>query len=519
MGALTLKQFSNSIREWELSEGEGIDPTDSFGVDLRLSVRENQIFLAEPYNPKTPWLTDRGRVFFDGMFDTNVSEKTNWNHFFEYVSEFLYFANLLSLKKNNSSFLVVVFENVSLEILNMLYILEQNNSFIKLRRVDNCYLNSDFESNYLLNDSTEKSKLHLSTLGLLVNTDTRHEGYVLNLNLRLRFLKGDFKLLSIGSSLDITLPVYNLGSNIRVLKSIAEGTHLSCQDIKISKFPILITNTELFKRKGIKDFTKILRSTNFLTNIWNGVNVLNNNLSSAGIYSLNNFLPLSSEDYINFLGFYSINAELNSISNFKKLVELKLLNINTQTDDNEMNVFLEQNVKSTDEFNFNKNYYYLPTNLFLEDSETYVNTQGLIKRTTKLINFRKDSKSNWQIIRKFYSISKKLMYLNNNKNFEHVNFDFVNEFNYKNYINSQFFPSQNLVSFSFYLNKSNKIFVNNYYINFKLSQNKVFETKMKYWLDDFFVNNGRDSFSYNSSVLLNCSKISRSITTNFFYGY
>ena len=516
MGALTLKQFSNSIREWELAEGEGIDPTDSFGVDLRLSIRENQIFLAEPYNPNTPWLTDRGRIFFDGMFDNNIAEKVEWTKFFEYFAEFLYFANHLSLKKKNSFFLIVVFENISLEILNMLYILEQNNSFIKLRKVDNHYLNSDFESNLFLNNSVEKSKLHLSNLGLLLNTDTRHEGYVLNLNLRLRFLKGDFKLLSIGSALDITLPVYHLGSNIRVLKSINEGTHLSCQDIKGSKFPILITNTELFKRKNFKNFANILKTTNFLSNIWNGVNVLNNNLSSAGINLLNNFIPLSSEDYVNFLGFYSINAELNSIGNFKKLVELKLLNVSSISSNSFVDILVEQNVKSTDELKYSNNYYYLPNNLFLEDNETYINTQGLIKRTTKLINFKKDSKSNWQIIRKIYSISKTLMYLNKTQNSNYVDFEFVNLFNYKNYINLQYFPSQNLISFSFYLNKSNKMFINNFDINFKSSQIKIFETKMKYWLDDFFVNNCRDSFSYNSSVLNNCSKISRSITTNFF---
>ena len=135
MGALTLKQFSNSIREWELLEGEGIDPTDSFGVDLRLSIRENQIFLAEPFNPNTPWITDRGRIFFDGMFDNNIPNKTDWNNFFEYLSEFLFFLNHLSLKKKKSSFLVIVFENISLEILNMLYILEKANFFIKCSKV------------------------------------------------------------------------------------------------------------------------------------------------------------------------------------------------------------------------------------------------------------------------------------------------------------------------------------------------------------------------------------------------
>lgn len=358
--------------------------------------------------------------------------------------------------------------------------------------------------------------MHLSTLGLLLNTNTRYEGYVLNLSLRLRFLKGDFKLLSIGSVLDITLPIYNLGSNFSILKSISEGTHLSCQNIKLAKFPVLIANTELFKRKNTKELVKILKATTFLTNIWNGINVLNSNLSNSGTNLLHNFLPLSSEDYINFLGFYSINVELKSIGNFNKLIELKLLNILNTPKNTFKNLFLDQNTKSSNNFNNNINYYYLPNNLFFENNETYINTQGLIKRTNKLLNFKKNAKSNWQIIRKIYSISTKTMYLNSDKKLEFIHFDLTNSFNYKNYINFMFFPSQNLVSLSYYLNKRNSFFLRYYDINFKLFQNKFFETKMKYWLDDFFINNGKDSFSFNSSVLINCSKTSRSVSTNFF---
>ena len=517
MGALTLKQFSNSLREWEFFEGEGIDPTDGFGVDLRLSIRENQIFLAEPCDPTIPWLTDRGRLFFDGLFDKNLSnEKTEWNKFFEYFAEFLYFSNHLSLKKKKSFFLVIVFENVSLEILNLLYLLAKNNSFLKLRKADTCYLNHDLESNFFLNNSTEKSKLHLSNLGFLLNTNTRYEGYVLNLNLRLRFLKGDFKLLSIGSVLDITLPVYNLGSNFNVFKFINEGTHLSCQDIKRSKFPVLIANTELFKRKNTKNLIKVLKATTFLSNTWNGINVLNSNLSNSGNNLLNNFLPLSSEDYVNFLGFYSINVELNSISYFNKLIDLKLLNISKSSKTYVKQVFIEQNTKSFNKFKYNTEYYYLPNNSIFESNETYINTQGLIKKTTKLLNFNKNSKNNWQILRKIYSISNKIMPLNKNKKFEFINFDTANSFNYKNYMNFQVFPVQNIVSFSFYLTKQNYFFLNSYDTNFKLFQNKLFETKMKYWLDDFFLNNGRDSFTFNSSVLINCSKISRAVSTNFY---
>jgi NADH-quinone oxidoreductase subunit G len=253
IGALTLKVFSDELREWEFIEGEGIDPTDSFGVGLRLSVRENQIFLAEPNDPTTPWITDRGRLFFDGMFEKTVSdEEIHWNDFFEYITESIYFLDHLNLQKKNPLSLIIAFENVSLEVVNMLYLLEQSCSSVILKRAENYIINNDFESFYQVDSAANKSKLALSSLGILLNTNTRYEGYVLNLNMRQRFLKGDFKLLSIGSLLDITLPVSNIGSNMSVLKSIGEGTHLFCQDIKDSSFPLLISNTELFKRKYFK---------------------------------------------------------------------------------------------------------------------------------------------------------------------------------------------------------------------------------------------------------------------------
>ena len=153
MGALTLKVFSDELREWEFIEGEGIDPTDSFGVSLRLSIREDQIFLAEPSEPSTPWLTDRGRLFFDGMFDKNITT-TDWGYFFESIAESMYFVDHLNLQRKTASSFYIVFENLSLETLNMLYILEQSCSLIKLRKAEESKISADLESQYQLNDST-----------------------------------------------------------------------------------------------------------------------------------------------------------------------------------------------------------------------------------------------------------------------------------------------------------------------------------------------------------------------------
>ena len=290
MGALTLKAFSDELREWEFIEGEGIDPTDSFGTSLRLSIRENQIFLAEPNDPSTPWLTDKGRLFFDGMFEKSSDKQTNWEGFFNDILELMYFIDHLNFQKKNVSSFIFAFENLSLETLNMLYLIKQNCSMVKLRKVENYKFLNDLESNYQLSSSTQKPKLHMSSLCILLNTNPRYEGSVLNLSLRQRFLKGDFKLLNIGSMLDLTFPTYNLGSNLSVLRSLGEGTHLSCQDVKNADFPLLITNTEMLKRSDAKIFMEVLKYTSVMDVAWN---VLNHNISSTGIQSLNKVLRLS----------------------------------------------------------------------------------------------------------------------------------------------------------------------------------------------------------------------------------
>jgi NADH dehydrogenase/NADH:ubiquinone oxidoreductase subunit G len=523
MGALTLKSFSDELREWEFIEGDGIDPTDSFGVNLRLSIRENQIFLAEPNDITIPWLTDKGRLFFDGMFETFSDKQTDWENFFKNISELTYFIDHLNFQKQNVLSLIFAFENISLETLNMLYLLKQNCSLVDLRKVENYKLLNDLESTYQLLPLIQKPKIQMSTLAILLNTNPRYEGYVLNLNLRQRFLKGDFKLFNIGSMLDLTFPTHNLGSNFQTIKSLAEGTHLVCQDIKNAEFPLVIANTELFKRSDSKIFAHVFKYANLVETAWKGLNILNHNISNAGIQSLNKFLPLSSEDLSNFFGLYYINVSLNATANMKKLTELHLLDALRPNISFNNRIFVDQNAKSTNKVVYDKlknkmfkDYFYLPSSLFMEDNETYINTQGLIKRTTKLLHFKKDAKTNWQITRRMYANSKSLMFFNNKKDNQLINFDSVNSFNFKNYVNFQFCAAQTLTSLSFYLNKQNSPITKSMILSFKSSRIKIYNTKIKNWLDDFFNNNGKDSFSYNSSVLIHCSKIMRSSNTNFF---
>jgi hypothetical protein len=145
------------------------------------------------------------------MFEKKSEKQADWEMFFNDILELIYFMDHLNFHKKNASSFIFAFENISLETLNMLYLIKQNCSLIKLRKVESHRSLNDLESGYQLSSMTQKPKLHMSSLCILLNTNPRYEGYVLNLSLRQRFLKGDFKLLNIGSMLDLTVPTYNLG--------------------------------------------------------------------------------------------------------------------------------------------------------------------------------------------------------------------------------------------------------------------------------------------------------------------
>jgi len=540
MGALTLKSFPFELRGWDIEKFESIDPTDGFGSSTRVYVSKDQIVQIEPdYNSHTfnTWLTDKGRQFFDGIFGTWSKEKQNnvmglekgsWINIFKNIVKTLYIFDHCNNQKSKKHFFTIVFENLSVEVLSLLTIISHNYSFIRLRRAESFKANNDLESNFQLNVASDKIKLNTSTLCLLISTNPRYEGYYLNLNLRQRFLKGNFKCLSLGSLIDLTFPVTFMGSNTKILKTLIEGNNLICQDLKFSKNPLLIFNNEILKRndgKNIVEMLKILNHSKIFNKSWNGLNTLAPSLNEVGTLSTNQFLPLNAKDLTNFSSLYFLNVGINNIINLNQITELKLLNYipSITKKINIDKLFLDQNSNFNNnltlhnkiELNNNKlnNYYYLPNSMFYENEETFINTEGLIKRTSKLI-FKKQTKSNWQILRKVFKQFKiNLNYLNNKEN-QLIFFNSNKISNFKNFIYFQYFATQSLTNLNFYLNIRNKPFILNK-TKFKHKTIKIVNTKLKYWLDDFF-NGSKDEYSQNSLILTNCSRILRGESSNFF---
>jgi len=541
MGALTLKSFPFELRGWDIEKFESLDPTDGFGSNTRVYISKDQVVLIEPdYNSQTfnTWLTDKGRQYFDGIFnkweqDTGCSDFSNeysWNSILSNLKRTLYIFDHCSNLKSKSYFFTIVFENVSIEVLSILMMLTQNYSFLKLRRSETFQSkHNDLESEFQINVACDKNKLQSSSFCLLLGTNPRYEGYLLNLNLRQRFLKGNFKCVSIGSLVDLTFPISFLGSSVYTLKSIAEGNNLTCQDLKFAKNPLVIYNNELFKRNDSQDLLQLIKSLKYasvLTKSWNGFNNLNSSLSETGIQTLGAFLPLRASDFSNFSCLYFLNVSANSSDTLNKIVSTRLLNYKHNSSAIEGNkTVIDQN------FNFKKNrklfnqissenkdvstkYFYLPSSMFYENEETFISTDGLVKRTTKLIS-KKESRNSWQILRRIFKELKTNLIFLNPKNNEIIFFNCNKISNFKNFISFHYYASRSLNNLNFYLNIQNKPFqLNESGLRFKESSGLVINTKLRYFIDDFFIG-GKDEYSHNSLVMINCSNILRKNATNF----
>jgi NADH-quinone oxidoreductase subunit G len=538
MGALTLKSFPFELRGWDIEKFESIDPTDGFGSSTRVYISKQQIIQIEPdHSEKTSkaWLSDKGRQFFDGIFgawnnksDQNESlilKKESWQQTIKTLLKTLYLFEHCSTKIKKNYFLTIVFENLGIETLSLLKIMEKEYPFIKLRRAEALTSKNDLEFDFQLNTATNPNQLKSSSLCLLIGSNPRYEGYHLNLDLRQRYLKGNFKCLVLGSLTDLTFPTTSLGTNLKVLKEIAEGNSFVCQDLKAAKNSLLIFGDEIYKRADgshIVEMFKLFKFANIFNQTWNGINTLNSNLSGVGTQAIANFLPLKASDLEESSSFYFININAQVVQNLKKITETKLLGYNNTITKNQPkinSVFLDQNsnvdINKPSFLNFSKDYHFLPVKMFYENKETFINAEGLIKRTNKLITKTK-TREGWKLLRNLAKHLNSSYKSYNVKVNQTLLFDASKQSNFINFLNFQYCAVEKLDSITqpliiqnqpFFMTKANTIF--------KKMPLKVNSTKLKYWMDDFFTG-GKDEYSRNSLVLANCSKILRTQSTNFF---
>ena len=540
VGALTSKPYPFVSRSWELKNLNSIDFSDGFCSDIQVYLKNNHIIKVTPEykNQNNSWISDKTRFAFDGMFSPEKILKgfikagnnklfiTNtWKLLLQEIILTLYFQDHLNKHFFKINKMLIIFDNnVNIEVINLLNIFSVKYSFIKLRKANSGYIETDLEQNFLTTKSNELVKnLNQSNVCFLLGFNSRYESSSLNTLLRKRVMKGDFKIFSMSSSNDLTFPVSYLGLNIKTLKQISEGNHKICQELSYSKTTFLI-GSHILQRKDAKGLINVLNKLKLKaknSSILNGFNIINSSVNEAGVNYLNTFKPVTENDIKSNAGLYFLNQSSKN-SNIQKIINLKLLNY-IPKNDFLPNFCLEQN-NGISCLNQNVlesacniyNYINLPNNSFFESNGTYLNTEGSFKKTVKFVSTNKQTKDDWQILRKIFSVTKKIDFTTNQRNNTIRHFNSKNLIQFKNFAGFLFSASKNIVKKNYNYKLADVSLSNKttpfYYL--KLKKTKIINSKLKIWINDFYIG-GKDPYSKYSTTMINCSRIFRTEKHNF----
>jgi predicted molibdopterin-dependent oxidoreductase YjgC len=176
------------------------------------------------------------------------------------------------------------------------------------------------------------------------------------------------------------------------------------------------------------------------------------------------------------------------------------------------------NEHKTSNKNFYKPYNYLnlPNCTFFESSGTYLNTEGFFKKNIKVIKPIKQTKEDWQIIRKILYCSKKINFISNFKYNSLINFNCNSKNNFKSFTDFIYYPNDSLTKLSCHSFKKRSNCNIFFEKSFKMSKNKIYNSQLKLWISDFYIG-GKDFYSKYSLTMVKCSKLFRLTSTNFNY--
>jgi hypothetical protein len=266
--------------------------------------------------------------------------------------------------------------------------------------------------------------------------------------------------------------------------------------------------------KSYNIFIEKLKSyTCFSTKNWNGLNILNFSLNNVGANLLNRFSVIQPTDLVSYTTLYFFNTPLYVFS-LKKLLELRVLNyLGTKNKKKfpKIAIYQSSGIENSSWFtktlkkNENiRSCFYVPTENFYTNLGTYVNTEGFFKKSISVIVSKLNLKNDWKFLRRIFRYTKKKIFFTKDiKNKKRIFFRSKNPFKFKNYLALHMLPVRIFTRLLFYQLSKNKPFTiktNGFF--FLVSKN--FRTKIKLWLQDFYLGN-RDLYSRHSKTMIKCS--------------
>ncbi|MBW0494430.1 hypothetical protein O181_034145 [Austropuccinia psidii MF-1] len=396
VGALTSKPYAFVARPWELKKTESIDVMDALGSNIRIDSRGLQVMRIQPRineDVNEEWISDKTRYANDGLKTQRLTtpliksdgkfQPASWPEALTAIAQGL----TRSGAQNN-------------EIKAIAGALADTESLMALKDVinrlgsDNTTLEPpkghlppvhgvDFRQNYTFNSkivgADEADYL------LLVGTNPRHEAAVLNSRFRRSYLNKGLKVGLIGQEFDSVFEVDHLGTDLKAVKDFVAGSGEFAESFKKAQKPMIIIGSTVNDHADGHEIFKTLASyveankAKFLTEEWNGFNVLQRTASSTAAYDIG-FVPTASASQVTPKFIYLLNAD-----DFDPNVIPKNAFVVYQGHHGDLGARYADVC--------------LPGTAYTEKSSTWVNTEGRSQLGRAAVSSPGASREDWKIIR------------------------------------------------------------------------------------------------------------------------
>ncbi len=298
VGALTSKPYAFTARPWELRKVESIDVSDAVGSSIRIDTRGGEVLrilprLHEDVNEE--WISDKARFAIDGLKYNRLDrpyvrvngklEPATWQQAFAEIGARLETADakkigavagdladcesIVALKD-----LMTALKSTSLEC-----------------RQDGAQFDTSQPCGWRFN--TTIAGIERADVILLVGTNPRHDGALVNARIRKTWLAKHIKVGVIGQQIDLNYPSKYLGAGPETLAELASGKGAFAEVLsKAQNSMIILGPGALGRDDGMEVHAlarKVAEKYNMVKEGWNGFNVLHTQASRVGALELGFF--------------------------------------------------------------------------------------------------------------------------------------------------------------------------------------------------------------------------------------
>jgi NADH-quinone oxidoreductase subunit G len=300
VGALTSKPYAFAARPWELRKCLSVDVMDAVGSNIRIDARGREVMrilprLHEDINEE--WISDKTRHACDGLRRQRLDKPylrgpdgklaaVSWEEALAAVAE-----KLAALPGEKIAALAgdLCDAESMFALKDLMTRLGSTNLDC---RQDGAALDADCRAGYIFNSSI--AGIEQADAVLLVGTNPRWEGPLINARLRKTFLAKGLKVGMIGSPVDLTFPVEMIGAGTESLRALAAGQGSFAEVLRAAERPMIIVGMGALSRPDgaavLALARKLAEDFGMLGEDWNGFNILHTAAARVGGLDLG-FLP------------------------------------------------------------------------------------------------------------------------------------------------------------------------------------------------------------------------------------